>query len=140
MKKVSLLLVLVAAYLSGCATQPPSSEVVKIAPSERLYDQSLLKPEGQRNIPVKITRDSGIKGILSTAFLKIDGKYVTWFNVSEEVTIYLSEGGYVFELLISSCPDSPICINTSDITIKSGFDNNFRIKMEQNFELVRTKT
>jgi hypothetical protein len=140
MKKMTFMTFLSAIMLSGCVTQPPTPDEVQLVSPERLYDQSLYKPQGERNIPVRITRDSGFQGSLATLFLKIDGKYVVWLNSSEEITIYLSEGGYVFELIASMCPNKPSCIYASDATIKKGFENNFRIQAKDGFKLIRSRT
>lgn len=140
MKKAVLPFVFASAILSGCATQPTQSDNIKLATQDRLYDQDLYKPDDQRTIPVKITRDTGFHGSIATVFLKIDGKYVVWLNMSEEITIYLAQGGYVFELVHSLCPDEPACSTPTDVTIKNGFNNNFRIMVDGGFRLIRSKT
>lgn len=140
MKKAVLPFVFASAILSGCATQPPQSNNIKLATQDRLYDQGLYKPDDLRTIPVKITRDTGFHGSIATVFLKIDGKYVVWLNMSEEITIYLAQGGYVFELVHSLCPDEPTCSTPTDVTIKNGFNNNFRIMVDGGFTLIRSKT
>ena len=91
MKIICFLSILGISVLTGCATQPPSQDEIIVTSSERLYDKSLAKAEGVRSVPVKITRDSGLKGFLETAFIKIDGEYVVWLNAREQMTIYLSE-------------------------------------------------
>ncbi|BCV33606.1 MULTISPECIES: hypothetical protein [Shewanella] len=139
-KKALLPFIILSAMLSGCATQPPKAEDIKLAPKDRLYDQNLYKPDETRTIPVKITRDVGLRGSLATVFLKIDGNYVVWLNMSEEITIYLAQGGYVFELVHSLCPKEQLCSTLTDVTIKSGFDNNFRIHVDDGFSLIRSKT
>ncbi|MFV8783159.1 hypothetical protein ACNKU7_12100 [Microbulbifer sp. SA54] len=126
--KVSIMLIVFSAILiSGCATQPPSADEIKVAPSERLYNKDLRTMSSDRTIPVTITRDAGFLGSLATVFLKIDGEYVVWLNTREEITIYLEPGGYVFELVNALCPDSQYCVFPTDVTIKPGFKNNFRI-------------
>lgn len=140
MKKVVLPFLLVSAVLSGCATQPPKADSIRLASKDRLYDQNLYAPNETRNVPVKITRDAGFQGSLATVFLKIDGQYVVWLNNSEEITIYLAEAGYVFELVHSLCPNEQLCSIPTDVTIKSGFSNNFRILVDGGFSLMRSKT
>jgi len=126
--------------LSGCATHPPKAGDIKLASKERLYNQELYKPSELRDIPIKITRDTGLRGSIATVFLKIDGKYIVWLNMSEEITIYLAHGGYVFELVHSLCPNKQICSKPTDVTIKSGFNNNFRIMADEGFSIIRSKT
>ncbi|MBS3798772.1 hypothetical protein [Pseudoalteromonas sp. BDTF-M6] len=140
MKLLPLVAIISSLILTGCATQPPSSDEIRQASIKRLYDKNLSRKEGHRNIPVTITRDAGLKGMLETVFLKVDGEYVVWLNTREQITIYLSEGAYVFELVNGFCPELPSCVSASDITIKSGFENNFRIKADEDFILVRSKT
>lgn len=140
MKKSVLALIFASATLFGCSTHPPQADNIKFASRDRLYDQSLYEPDELRTIPVKITRDTGAHGSLATVFLKIDGKYVVWLNMSEEITIYLAPGGYVFELVHSLCPEEKACSYPTDVTIKSGFNNAFRVKVEGGFKLVRSKT
>ncbi|WP_352298326.1 hypothetical protein [Pseudoalteromonas sp. 20-MNA-CIBAN-0454] len=140
MKKVVLPLIFISSILSGCATQPPKTEDIKLASKDRLYDQGLFTANNERNIPVKITRDVGFQGSLATVFLKIDGKYVVWLNTSEEITIFLANGGYVFELVHSLCPKEQLCSKPTDVTIKDGFNNNFRITVDDGFSLIRSKT
>lgn len=140
MNKYYILVILFSLVLGGCATQPPAPDQLKVAEKERLYDQNLSEPDQIRSIPVRITRDSGMQGVLATVFLKIDGKYVIWLNASEEVTIYLAEDGYVFELVHALCPAEPACNIPTDVTIKRGFDNNFRIKIDGGLSLIRSKT
>ena len=140
MKIICFLSILGISVLTGCATQPPSQDEIIVTSSERLYDKSLAKAEGVRSVPVKITRDSGLKGFLETAFIKIDGEYVVWLNAREQMTIYLSEGGYIFEVLVPTCKDVPACTNALDVTIKKGVENNFRIQVSDGVSLIRSKT
>lgn len=140
MNKKLLLLVALSGIFAWCATQPPAPDEIKIANKDRLYDQNLLVADSVRFVPVRITRDVGLKGFAATIFLKIDGQYVVWLNVSEEITIYLAPGGYVFELVHSLCPDMPSCNKPTDVTIKDGFSNNFKIQVDDGFSLIRSKT
>ncbi len=140
MNKQLLLLVALSSLFAGCATQPPEPDEIKNCHKDRLYDPNLLLADSVRFVPVRITRDVGLKGFAATIFLKIDGKYVVWLNVSEEITIYLAPGGYVFELVHSLCPDMPSCNKPTDVTIKDGFSNNFRIQVDDGFSLIRSRT
>lgn len=123
--------------LSGCISKPETSQLISIN-KNRLHDKSLFEPDGPRTIPVTITRDVGIKGAMESAYLKIDGHYIVWFNVAETITIYLEPDGYIFELVDAGCPDYSYCLSNSlDVTIKKGLLNKFRITVDDGFKLKR---
>ena len=138
MKRVLCLSLIIG--LVGCATTPTDPSDVKLASHKRLYDQNLYKPSKLRTVPVTITRDTGALGSLATTFFKIDGEYVVWLNMMEEITIYLAPGGYVFEVENGVCPDVKQCKKSLDVTIKNGFSNNFRIAADEGFEIIRSNT
>lgn len=138
MKKIVMLFLIIG--LTGCASKPTDPSDVKLASYKRLYQQELYEPSDLRTVPVTITRDTSNTGFLATTFFKIDSEYVVWLNMMEQITIYLEPGGYVFEVENAVCPDTPECKKSLDVTIKSGFKNNFRIVAGGGFRVVRSNT
>ena len=122
-----LILLVLVALITGCATQLPKDSEIRHIPRDRLFDTKLYQASKEREIPVKITRDKGFFGHLAVIMLKIDGKNITTFHPSEGITIFLSEGGYVVELINTVCQERAECTTTHDVVIKSGINNNFRI-------------
>ncbi|MGM0582964.1 MAG: hypothetical protein ACQETL_19970 [Bacteroidota bacterium] len=136
----SILIIVIIIFSTGCATKQPNMNQITLIPQERLYDKSLYSKTTERNIPVKLTRDAGVRASLATIFLKINGEYVVWLNKSEQITIYLSEGTYVFNLVHSLFPYDHNFGKPVTFFIKSSMHNNFRIKAEMSSGMIITRS
>ncbi len=113
--------------LTGCATSPVSPENARNVPADRIYQTDLLVSEGNRTIPVTITRDAGFQGSFYKQILKVDGQRVAEFAPGETLTIYLEGGDYSFGAISERTIIGVLPLEETDVTIREGKINNFRI-------------
>ena len=129
MKPTNLLLLFLFLFnlLPACATAPISPENARNVPPDRIYHTDLLVSEGNRTIPVTITRDTSFIGGYKFIF-KIDGKRVAAFAAGETLKIYLESGEYSFGVIGERTFIGISPIVETVVGIKESERNNFGIK------------
>ena len=83
--------------LVGCTTETKPGTATAV-PSDKIFQPALLTPSGARNVPLTVTRDTGIIGMGSSVVLLVDGKEVAKLGAGQVVTIYVTPGQVVLEL------------------------------------------
>lgn len=125
-----LLSTLLITALAACATKPISHEGARNVPADRIYQIDLLVSEGNRTIPVTITRDTGFLGMAGKYIFKIDGKRVAAFATGETLKIYLESAHYSFGVIGERSIFGISPIQETDVAVAEGGMRHFRIQID----------
>lgn len=111
MKKIFYVSIVSCLFFSGCTTTQTSPNNVKTVSADRIYSKEFFNETEERNVPLTISRDSGIWGAACNHRVYVNNKKMFAIKSGEQATIYLKPIEYEVkvDLFASSfCPYSQV--------------------------------
>lgn len=124
MKSNFALLTLLVLTVAGCATTPPTSDQLRVAPQSQVYFLSQAKTN--ETAQAIFVRDSGALASLNFLHLYIDGKKAASLNTAEMVEVTLPKGEHVFGV-VPTDPFGMRAIYSIDQELKPGRIYHYRL-------------
>lgn len=120
------ILLIIAAFLTSCATDPTPAGEVRPVSGSQVIEPSYFRRTDASEIEVLIKRDSGFLGAGSGIIFTINGKPVAKFGAGQGATVYLKPGRYLFGVrptvdIVTSLPVE------TDVEVSRSFSQTYRI-------------
>ncbi len=86
----------------ACGTTPVPSSSAKPVPPDRIYATGFTNAQNGSAFLV-VTRDKGLKGLVCTVRLHVDGTHVADLRTSEQVRLFVEEGEHLVGVSAKGC-------------------------------------